>query len=84
MNPVEGRMRSDGWPGHGAIERLVAALRRGAFWTGIALAVLYVPLLGAWEGAVPLEVLVGLVGVHGAALLVGHGHHDPQGGSGRH
>lgn len=70
MNPSTDRWR----PVHRAVANVVAFLQQGAFWIAIALAVLYVPLLGVWADAVPLEMIVGLVGFHGVALLVGHGH----------
>lgn len=58
-------------------------VRALAFWTAIALPLLYVPVLTTdvvWEH--PLALLA-LFLLNGAALLVGHEHRQPDGDDGR-
>ena len=69
----------------GRITRVVAVVRRVAFWLAIGLPGLYVPLVVAPEAfdwplpvvGIPLSagsVVLTLVGLHLLAVFVGHGH----------
>lgn len=60
---------------------LLAPVRALAFWSAIALPLVYVPMLATgvvWE--YPLALLT-LFLLNGLALVVGHGHNQPDDGS---
>lgn len=65
-----------------ATRRFAAVVRRLAFWTAIVLPVLYLPpLIAGPATTAELSLLGGLIGLHVAAIVVGHDYGTDSGGA---
>ncbi|PSQ18617.1 hypothetical protein BRD00_04850 [Halobacteriales archaeon QS_8_69_26] len=61
------------------IRRFAVFVRGLAFWTAVVLPVLYLPpLLAGPASTTELTVLSALIGVHVAAIIVGHNYREIQ------